>query len=129
MAVVAATIVSVENVEGPHGSIVHATTGERLTYRLGLNVGGGVTAMTAGDTAAIVTADDKIEAITKKGKTVTLRQAAGCGPGLTPGGTAAYLIIPTVDGTTFAFSVGGPTAAAAAAAGTIVHAYVTVDET
>jgi hypothetical protein len=128
MAVVVATVLSCENVEGPHSSQSHATTGARLTYRLGLVVGGGITAMTAGDTAAIATADDKIEAITKNGKTVTLRQACGAGPGLTPGGTAAYFLIPTVDGTTLAFSVGGPTAAAAAAAGTIVHAYVTVDE-
>jgi hypothetical protein len=128
MAVVAATIQSVECVEGPHSSIAHATTGHRLTYRLGLNVGGGVTAMTAGDTAAVVTAGSKLALVTKNGKSVTIQQAAGCGPGLTPGGTAAYFIIPTVDGTTLAFSVGGPTAAAAAAAGTIVHAYVTVDE-
>ena len=124
MAVIAATIVSVENVEGPHSGLSHATTGDRLTYRLGLSTG----TMTAGDTAAIVTANEKIAAFTKKGRTVTLRQAAGCGPGLTPGGTAAYLIIPTVDGSTFAFSVGGPTAAAVAASGSIVHAYVTVDE-
>lgn len=124
MAVVAATIQSLECVEGPHSSISHATTGHRLVYRLGLLLG----TMTAGDTAAVVTCDDKIEAITKNGKAVTIRQACGGGPGLTPGGTAAYFIIPTISTTTLEFSVGGPTAAAAAAAGTIVHGYVTVDE-
>jgi len=124
MAVVAATIQSLENVEGPHSSIVHATTGARLTYRLGLLLG----TMTAGDTGAVVTCDDKIEAITKNGKAVTIRQACGAGPGLTPCGTAAYFIIPTISTTTLEFSVGGPTAAAAAAAGSIVHCYITVDE-
>lgn len=124
MAVVVATIQSCECVEGAQSSLSHATTGDRLTYRLGLLLG----TMTAGDTAAVVTCDDKIEAVTKKGKAVTLQMTAGAGPGLTPGGTAAYFIIPTVSGTTLAFSVGGPTAAAAVAAGTIVHAYVTVDE-
>jgi hypothetical protein len=124
MAVVAATIQSLECAEGAQSSLSHATTGARLVYRLGLLLG----TMTAGDTAAVVTCDDKIEAITKNGKAVTIRQAAGANPGLTPGGTAAYFIIPTVSGTTLEFSVGGPTAAAAAAAGTIVHAYVTVDE-
>jgi len=124
MAAVAATIQSLECIEGPQGSIVHATTGQRLVYRLGLLLG----TMTAGDTGFVVTCDDKIEAVTKNGKTVTIRQACGGGPGLTPGGTAAYFIIPTVSGTTLEFSVGGPTAAAAAAAGAIVHCYVTVDE-
>jgi hypothetical protein len=102
----------------------HATTGDRLVYRLGLLLG----TMTAGDTAAVVTCNSKIDAVTKKGKTVTLQMTSGGGPGLTPGGTAAYFIIPTISGTTLAFSVGGPTAAAAVASGTIVHAYVTVDE-
>jgi hypothetical protein len=124
MAVVAATIQSLECIEGPQSSIFNATTGHRLVYRLGLLLG----TMTAGDTGAVVTCDDKIEAITKNGKAVTIRQAAGGGPGLTPGGTAAYFIIPTISTTTLEFSVGGPTAAAAVAAGSIVHAYVTVDE-
>lgn len=124
MAVVAATIQSLECAEGAQSSLSHATTGARLVYRLGLLLG----TMTAGDTAAVVTCDDKIEAVTKNGKTVTIRQACGASPGLTPGGTAAYFIIPTVSGTTLEFSVGGPTAAAAVASGTIVHAYVTVDE-
>ncbi len=124
MAAVASTIQSVECVEGPHTSISHATTGHRLVYRLGLLLG----TMTAGDTGFVVTCATKLAAVTKNGKTVTLQQACGGGPGLTPGGTAAYFIIPTVSGTTLEFSVGGPTAAAAAAAGTIVHAYVTVDE-
>lgn len=124
MAVVAATIQSLECAEGAQSSISHATTGARLVYRLGLVLG----TMTAGDTAAVVTCDDKIEAITKNGKAVTIRQACGASPGLTPGGTAAYFIIPTISTTTLEFSVGGPTAAAAVASGTIVHAYVTVDE-
>jgi len=128
MAVIPASIVSLECAEGAQSSIVHATTGARLVYRLGLNVGIGITAMTAGDTAAVLTCDDKIELVTKNGKTVTIRQACGASPGLTPGGTAAYFIIPTISTTTLEFSVGGPTAAAAVAAGTIVHCYVTVDE-
>lgn len=128
MAVVAATIQSLECAEGAQSSIAHATTGARLVYRLGLLIGGGITAMTAGDTGAVLTCDDKIETITQKGKAVTIRQACGASPGLTPGGTAAYFIIPTISTTTLEFSVGGPTAAAAVAAGTIVHCYVTVDE-
>ncbi len=124
MSVIAATIISCECVEGPQSSHSHATTGHRLTYRLGLLLG----TMTAGDTGAVVTCDDKIEAITKNGKAVTLQTTCGGGPGLTPGGTQAYFIIPSVSGTTLAFSVGGPTAAAAVASGTIVHGYVTVDE-
>ena len=125
MAVVAATLQSVECVEGAQSSIENATTGSRLTYRLGLKVGAD---MTAGDTGAVVTCDDKIEAVTKKGKAVTLQQAAGCGPGLTPGGTAAYCLAASISGTTLTYSVGGPTAAAAVASGTIIHAYVVVDE-
>jgi hypothetical protein len=102
----------------------HATTGERKTYRLTLTAG----TMTAGDGAAVATCDDKIEAITKNGKTVTLRGACGAGPGLTPGGTACYAIDASISGTTLTFNVGGPTAAAAVASGALVHLYVTVDE-
>lgn len=124
MSTIAATVRDITCVEGPMGSMSHATTGDRLTYRLTLNCG----TMTAGDTAAVLTCDDKIEAITKKGKAVTLRQAAGGGPGLTPGGTAAYALGASVSGTTVTFSVGGPTSAAAVASGTLVNVYVTVDE-
>lgn len=124
MSTITATLQSIENVEGGHSSMAHATTGERKTFRLTITTG----TMTAGDDAAIATCDDKIEAITKNGKAVTLRQAAGAGPGLTPGGTAAYALAASVSGTTLTFSVGGPTAAAAVASGTVVHAYVTVDE-
>jgi hypothetical protein len=124
MAVVAATIAECVLVEGPAGSIQNSSTGSRKTYRLLLNIG----SQTAGDTGAVVTCDDKIEAITKLGKTVTLREAAGGPAGLTPGGTAAYAIIASVSGTTLAFSVGGPTAAAVVAAGTQVPIFVTVDE-
>lgn len=124
MAVVAATLADCSLVEGPAGSIHNSSTGQRKTYRLLLTAG----TMTAGDTAAVVTCDDKIEAITKNGKAVTLREAAGGPAGLTPGGTAAYAIIASVSGTTLAFSVGGPTAAAAVASGTQIPVFVTVDE-
>jgi hypothetical protein len=124
MAVVAATVLSCECVEGAQSSISNSSTGPRLTYRLGLSLG----TMTAGDTAAVVTCDAKIQAITKNGRTVTLREAAGAGPGLTPGGTAAYAIGASVSGTTLSFSAGGPTASAACAAASVVHVYVTVDE-
>lgn len=124
MANVAATIQSLECVEGPQSSIFNATTGHRLVYRLGLLLG----TQTAGDTAVVVTCDDKIEAVTKNGKTVTLRAAGAGGPGLTPGGTAAYAIDATISGSTLSFAVGGPTAAAVVASGTIAHVYVTVDE-
>jgi hypothetical protein len=124
MAVVAATVISCENVEGTQSSIANSSTGPRLTYRLGLLLG----TMTAGDTGSVVTCDDKIEAITKNGKAVTLREAAGAGPGLTPGGTAAYIIGASISGTTLTFSAGGPTASAAVASGAVAHVYVTVDE-
>jgi hypothetical protein len=128
MAVIPATIQSCECVEGAQSSIYNSTVGARLVYRLGLLIGGGITAMTAGDTASVVTCDDKIEAITKNGKQVTLQGAVGAGPGLTPGGTAAYAVGASISGTTLTFSAGGVTASAAVAAGAIVHAYVTVDE-
>lgn len=124
MSTIAATLKEIVCAEGPMGSMSHATTGDRVTYRLTLSCG----TMTAGDDAAVVTCDDKIELVTKKGKAITLRQAAGCGPGLTPGGTAAYALAASISGTTLTFSVGGPTAAAAVASGTLVNVYVTVDE-
>jgi hypothetical protein len=124
MSVIAATITDAHLIEGPQGSLSHTVTGPRKTYRVGISCG----TMTAGDTAAIVTADVKLQNITKLGKTVTLRQTMGAGPGLTPGGTQAYALIATVDGTTMAFSVGGPTAAAAVADGTKVSMYVSIDE-
>lgn len=124
MAVVAASLISVHAVDGPIGSQSHATTGGRYVYRVVVSCG----TMTAGDTAAIVTCDDKIENITKKGKTVTLRGACNGGHGLTPGGTVAYALDASISGTTLAFSVGGPTAAAAVAAATQVAMYVCVDE-
>lgn len=124
MSVIAASVLGVTEVEGPNSSIANATTGARYTYRVTVSCG----TMTAGDTAAVVTADDKIEAITKKGKAVTLRGAAGGQGGLTPGGTVAYAFDASISGTTLAFSVGGPTAAAAVAAGAVVTMFVTVDE-
>ncbi|HEY3495270.1 MAG TPA: hypothetical protein VGK73_11315 [Polyangiaceae bacterium] len=124
MANVAATIKEITLVEGAHGSIAHATTGQRKTYRVTFATG----TQTAGDVAVVVTLNEKIAAITKNGRTVTLRDAVGCGPGLTPGGTAAYASIPTVDGTTLSFTVGGPTAAAVVAALTGANLFVTVDE-
>jgi len=105
-------------------SIANATTGGRYVYRCMVSCGG----MTAGDTAAIVTFDDKLELVTKKGKAVTLRSAGAGGPGVTPGATVCYGLDASVSGTTLAFSVGGPTAAAIVAAGSTVNIYVTVDE-
>jgi hypothetical protein len=124
MAVVAAALLDVHTVEGPASSIANATTGARYVYRCTVSCG----TMTAGDTAAIVTCDDKIELITKKGKAVTMRSAGAGGPGVTPGATVCYGLDASVSGTTLAFSVGGPTAAAAVAAGATVSIYVTVDE-
>jgi len=124
MAAIAATVKEITIAEGPHGSISHATTGARKTYRVTFSCG----TQTAGDTAVVLTLDEKIQNITKNGKTVTLRDAVGAGAGLTPGGTAAYAQIPTVDSTTLSFSVGSPTQAAAVAEGTLVGLFVTVDE-
>ena len=124
MAVVAAALLDVHTVEGPVGSIADASTGARYVYRCTVSCG----TMTAGDTAAIVTANTKIANITKKGKAVTLRSAGAAGAGVTPGATVCYGLDPSVSGTTLAFSVGGPTAAAAVAAGATVNIYVTVDE-
>lgn len=124
MAVIAATVSDLTVVEGPTSSIANATTGSRYCYRLTLSCG----TMTAGDTAAVVTCNTKIANIIKNGKTVTLRGAAAAGPGITPGGTYAYAFDASVSGTTLSFSVGGPTAAAAVASGTLVNAFVVVDE-
>ena len=125
MANVAAIIKELTLVEGPHGSLQHATTGQRKTYRVSFVTG----TQTAGDVAVVVTLNEKIAAIVKNGRTVTLRDALGAGPGLTPGGTMAYASIPTVDGTTLSWTVGGPTAAAIVAALTGSNLFVTVDET
>lgn len=124
MAVVAAALLEVHTVEGPVSSIANATTGARYVYRCTVSCG----TMTAGDTAAIVTANEKIALVTKKGRTVTLRGAGNGGPGVTPGATFCYGFDASISGTTLAFSVGGPTAAAAVAAGATVNLYVTVDE-
>ncbi len=124
MAVVAASILDVHAEEGPISSVANATTGARYVYRCTVSCG----TMTAGDTAAIVTANEKIATFTKKGKTVTLRGACAGGPGVTPGATVCYGLDASVSGTTLSFSLGGPTAAAAVAAGATAAIYVTVDE-
>ena len=64
----------------------------------------------------------------KAGKTLTLRQCSGYKPGLTPGGTAIYGLIATVNGTSLEFSVGGTTAAAAATAPFTFSLFVSLDE-
>jgi hypothetical protein len=124
MATVVAALLDAHCVEGPQGSIVNSSTGGRYVYRLTVSCG----TMTAGDSASVVTCDVKLQNITKKGKTVTLRAAGAGGPGITPGGTAAYALDATISGTTLTFSVGGPTAAAAVAAAATCNVYVTVDE-
>jgi hypothetical protein len=123
MSVIAATIKDLSVVAGPE-NFSDSSTGGRYTYRATLSFG----AQTAGDTFAVVTANTKLATILKKGKTITLRAAAAGQPGLTPGGTAAYALDATISGTTLSGSVGGPTAAAAVAAGTTANVYITVDE-
>jgi len=125
MANVTATIKELTLVEGPHGSLQHSSTGARKTYRVTFALG----TQTAGDVAVVLTLNEKIAAIVKNGRTVTLRDALGAGPGLTPGGTLAFSFTPTVNGTTLSWSVGAPTdSAAAVAALTGSNLFVTVDE-
>jgi hypothetical protein len=124
MSVIAATVEDITLVEGANSSIRDSSTGERKTYRVVLNFG----TQTAGDTFAVVTANTKIANFLKNGKTITLRAAGAGQPGLTPGGTAAYVLDATISGTTLSGSVGGPTAAAAVASGALASVYVTVDE-
>jgi len=84
--------------------------------------------MTAGDTASVTNVPTLINNILGQGKTLTLRQCSGGIAGITPGATAAYALIATVNGASIQYSVGGVTAAAAVASGTITPIYITVDE-
>ena len=121
MANIAATIDSVHLLEAPQSS----GPGIRFVYRLEMNLG----AMTAGDTASVTNVPTLINNFLQQGRTLTLRQTQGGIAGLTPGATAAYALIATVNGASLQFSVGSASAAAAVAVGTIVPLYVSVDET
>lgn len=119
MSAITGTIKSIHMLGGPPTSVGEG----RYEYRLAIECG----AMTAGDTAQVLTANTKIANILNNGKTVTLRQCAGSVAGLTPGGTAAYALIATVNGTSLQYSVGNSASAAAVAAGTVVNLYVALD--
>jgi hypothetical protein len=120
MSVIAATITDVNLIGSTDGGI-----GARKFYHVLCN---SATSVTAGDTMAVLTANTSIATITKAGKTLTLRQCAGYKPGLSPGGTAVYGLIATVNGTSLEFSVGGTTAAAAVTAPFTFSLFVSLDE-
>lgn len=119
MSVISASISDIHLVEGVQDGI-----GARSTYKVVITCG----TMTAGDTATVTAANTAIGNILKNGKTLTLRQCMGAGPGLTPGGTAAYALAATISTASIDFSVGGVTAAAAVANLTKVSMFVSVDE-
>lgn len=120
MSVIASTITDVNLI----GSVDNGI-GARKFYHVLCNC---ATSVTAGDTSAVLTAGTAIANITKAGKTLTLRQCSGYKPGLSPGGTAVYGLIATVNGTSLEFSVGGVTAAAAVTAPFTFSLFVSVDE-
>lgn len=120
MSTIAATITDLQLMSAPEGGI-----GARKTYRLLCNT---ATSLTAGDTAAIVSVDVLIKAITKGGQTLTLAQCMGGPPGLTTGGTACYALAATVNGASLQFSLGGTTAAAAITAPATFSLFVSLDE-
>ncbi len=80
------------------------------------------------DSGAIVTLADKVGAITKSGKTLTLRQAMGACPGKNSTGTAIYALNVSVSGTTLTLDLGTTTAEADCAASTGVGFLASFDE-
>lgn len=118
MSVIAGTVKDVHLVQSVFDGV-----GARQTYLVSFTVA----TMTAGDTAAITALHTAIGNIIKGGRTLTLRQCMGAGPGVTPGGTAAYALIATINGNSAEFSIGGVTAAAAVADGTRANLFVSLD--
>jgi hypothetical protein len=119
MSVIAGTLKDIQLVQ----SVIDGV-GARKTYLVSFTVA----TMTAGDTAAITALHTAIGAVVKNGRTLTLRQCMGAGPGVTPGGTAAYALICTINGNSAEFSVGTTTVAAAEDNGTRANIFVSLDE-
>ncbi len=100
--------------------------GNRKTYLVTANF---AIYTASSDSGALAAVDTAIAAATKNGKTITLRQAMGAGPGATDvAGAAVYALNVTVSGSTLTFDLGGTTAEANTAACSNVGFFVSVDE-
>lgn len=109
--------------------LVQASTnglGSRKTYFITANF---AVYTASSDSGAITALDTTIASQTKNGKTITLRQAMGAGPGKTNvSGAAVYALNCTISGATLTFDLGGTTAEADTPACSDVGFFVSVDE-
>jgi hypothetical protein len=121
MSTVTGTIKEVNLVQGATNGL-----GARKTYLVTANFAVYTASSDSGALAAVNTA---IADATKNGKTITLRQAMGAGPGKTNvSGAAVYALNVTVSGATLTFDLGGTTAEADTPACSDVGFFVSVDE-